>query len=80
MSIKIMVDTNLLVGRNSFDKLFGNRIELENILEIYDTELVIPSIVIDELLHQKSQHIEPPNHDLRKAPTISSGLLMISRL
>lgn len=53
MSIKIVVDTNILAGRNTFGKLFGNRRELENILAIGDIELLIPSIVIDELIHQK---------------------------
>lgn len=53
-SIKVVVDTNVLAGKNSFDTLFGNRKELKKILEIPGTELVVPSIVIDELLHQKS--------------------------
>jgi predicted nucleic acid-binding protein len=54
MAIKIVVDTNMLAARNSFDALLGNRKELEKILAIPGTELIIPSIVIDELLHQKS--------------------------
>ena len=54
MSIKIVTDTNALVSKNTFDSLFGNRSELEKILAIPGTELVVPSIVIDELLHQKS--------------------------
>ena len=54
MSIKIIADTNALVGRNSFESLFGNRSELERILRIAGTELIVPVIVIDELLHQKT--------------------------
>jgi hypothetical protein len=54
MSIKIVADTNALVGKNTFDTLFGNRTELEKILAIPGSELVVPSIVIDELLNQKS--------------------------
>lgn len=53
MSIKVVADTNALVGKNTFDTLFGNRSELGKILSIPGIELVIPSIVIDELLHQK---------------------------
>lgn len=54
MGIKIIVDTNVLTSKNTFNKLFGNRGELEKILAIPGTELIVPSIVIDEIVHQKS--------------------------
>jgi len=53
VSIKVIADTNVMVGKNTFDALLSNRTELEKILSIPGRELVVPSIVIDELLHQK---------------------------
>lgn len=68
MSIKIVADTNALVSKNTFDSLFGNRSELEKILAIPGTELVIPSIVIDELLHQKSAAFKTAKSRLTDSP------------
>lgn len=68
MSIKIIADTNALVGKNTFDTLFGNRYELEKILEIPGTELVVPSIVIDELLHQKMAAFNTSKSRLTESP------------
>lgn len=68
MSIKIVADTNALVSKNTFDSLFGNRTELEKILAIPGTELVIPSIVIDELLHQKSAAFNTAKSRLTDSP------------
>lgn len=68
MSIKIVADTNVLTGKHSFDYLFGNRAELEKILAITGTELVIPSIVIDELLHQKSVAFKTAKSRLTESP------------
>lgn len=55
MSIKVILDSNKLVGKNSFSELFGNRQELERLSELSDIELLIPQIVIDELIHQKHE-------------------------
>lgn len=55
MSIKIVLDSNKLIGKNSFGELFGNRQELERINELPNIELLVPQIVIDELIHQKNE-------------------------
>ena len=53
MGIKIILDTNTLLGKKSFKNLFGNKVELENILAMGDIDFIVPSMVIDELIHQK---------------------------
>lgn len=53
MGIKIILDTNTLLGKKSFKNLFGNKVELESVLAMGDIEFIIPSMVIDELIHQK---------------------------
>lgn len=54
MSVKIIVDTNVLLNKRSPDQLLGNRKDLQKIIDTLGAELVIPAIVIDEIIFQKA--------------------------
>lgn len=58
MSVKIIVDTNAIVDKNSPNQLLGNRKELHKIIDTPGTELVIPAMVIDETIFQKSSLLQ----------------------
>jgi hypothetical protein len=53
---KIIIDTNKARNDKGFDQLLGNRAEIEKFVEKCD--IILPSMVIDEIIHQKKKYFE----------------------
>jgi len=56
MKPKVIIDTNKARNDKSFDRLLGNRSEIEKFAEKCD--IILPSMVIDEIIHQKKKYFE----------------------
>lgn len=56
MKPKIIIDTNKARNDKGFDQLLGNRAEINNLAEKCD--IILPSMVIDEIIHQKKKYFE----------------------
>jgi len=51
MKPKVIIDTNKARNDKGFDQLLGNRSEIERFAQKCD--IILPSMVIDEIIHQK---------------------------
>ena len=56
MKPKIIIDTNKARNDKGFDQLLGSRAEIEKFVEKCD--IILPSMVIDEIIHQKKKYFE----------------------
>lgn len=56
MKPKLIIDTNKARNDKGFDQLLGNRAEIEKFAEKCD--IILPSMVIDEIIHQKKKYFE----------------------
>jgi hypothetical protein len=53
---KVIIDTNKARNDKGFDRLLGNREEIDKFAEKCD--IILPSMVIDEIIHQKKKYFE----------------------